>query len=134
MKPLIVSNMKLGDETFDSDVGSWNVTRAKNDCQAGKHKLYLVDVRELYEHNKRVEVDPAKVRSLATDHMGDAPPLILVGDGGKDWLIDGHHRLRALHRIGFAECVAYVIEEKDAEPYRIYYNGERIAPWFKERA
>jgi hypothetical protein len=48
------------------------------------------------------------------------------------WLIDGHHRLRALKRLGDpSSFLAYVIEEKDGAPYRIYFNGERTAPWWR---
>ena len=129
---LVISNLDLGDETFESDVASWNVTRAIRDCEAGKHQRYGVDIAELVKANEPVEVDADKIADMVADPgICEAPPLILVTDDGKDWLIDGHHRLRALHQLGFKECIAYVIAEEDNKPYRVYFNGERVAPWFK---
>jgi hypothetical protein len=131
---LVISNLDLGDETFESDVASWNVTRALRDCEAGKHQLFWVDVVELVKHNEAVTVDAEKVAAMLADpaRMRDVPPLILITDDGKDWLVDGHHRLRALHQLGFRECVAYVIAEQANKPYRVYFNGQRVAPWFKK--
>lgn len=128
---LVLSNMELGDDTFDSDVGSWNVTRAKRDCAAGKHGVHGFDVEEVYSHNANIEVDAGKVDAMVADwpRLLAAPPLIFCMEGKKIFLIDGHHRLRALRRKGVIECAGYVIEENDAKPYRVYFNGKRIAPW-----
>jgi ParB-like chromosome segregation protein Spo0J len=53
-------------------------------------------------------------------------------ENGRIWLIDGHHRLRALAQLGEPEFAAYVIEEAEAKPYRMYFNGERVSPWMKK--
>jgi hypothetical protein len=72
---------------------------------------------------------------LNRERLTNAPPLIFVEDGKSDdgraviWLIDGHHRVRALYGLGYRQCAAFVIEEMDAAQYRIYFNGERTAPW-----
>jgi hypothetical protein len=36
---LVISNLELGDTMFDSDVGSWNVSRAQRDCAA--YRIYF---------------------------------------------------------------------------------------------
>jgi ParB-like nuclease domain len=128
---LVISNMDIGDQTFASDVGTWNVTRALRDCLAGKHRVYLFDVAEVIPYNETVEVETAKVDAMVADpdRLGAAPPLIFAMEAGKLWLIDGHHRLRALARLGAKEFAAFVIEEADTKPYRVYFNGKRVAPW-----
>ena len=64
---LVISNADIGDETFGSDKGCWNVTRAMRDCVAGKHKIYEVTVSDIYEANAAVEVDEEKVSSMVAD-------------------------------------------------------------------
>ncbi|HEY2242728.1 MAG TPA: ParB-like protein [Xanthobacteraceae bacterium] len=132
---LVISNYGIGDDSFCSDVGSWNVTRAARDCAAGKHKTYNFSVAETLAHNAAIEVDAAKVAAMVADkdQLAKSPPPIFVMEDGKIWLIDGHHRLRALAQLGEPEFVAYVIEECDAKPYRMYFNGERVSPWMKKR-
>jgi ParB-like nuclease domain len=133
MKPLIISNMDFGDETFASDVGTWNVTRAKRDCAAGLYRAYTFDVAEALPNNENIEVDLHKVTAMVADRerLFEAPPLIFAMEDGKIWLIDGHHRLRALARLGEPQFLAFVIEEADTKPYRVYFNGNRVAPWMR---
>lgn len=130
-RTLVVSNIAIGDDTFDADVGTWNVSRAQRDCAAGKYQLYVHDVEEVYQNNKQVTVNAAKVAAMIADpnRLFAAPPLIFVSENERIWLIDGHHRLRALRALSVREFCAFVIEEHDAEPYRVYFNGRRIAPW-----
>ena len=131
---MVISNMEFGDMTFTSDVGSWNVTRAVRDCLAGKHRAHLFEVAEALQNNAAIEVDAAKVDAMVADpeRLGAAPPLIFAQENGRIWLIDGHHRLRAWARLGAREFAAFVIEDEDAAPYRIYFNGSRIAPWMEQ--
>jgi hypothetical protein len=140
---LIVSNYFLGDVTFDSDRGSWNVTRAQHDFFAGKHTVYGdFDIDETVAQSCNVSVDEDKIAEMVAhpEALIDSPPLIFVEEGQSEdgrpviWLIDGHHRVRALQQLGFTRCAAYVIEEKDAAPYRMFFNGERIAPWMRRKA
>ena len=128
---LIISNLSVGDDTFDADIGSLNVSRARRDCFAGKYQIYTFDLGEVYANNKNISVDADKVAAMMGDRerLFQSPPLICIGEDERIWLIDGHHRVRALMRLGLRECAGYVIEERDAGPYRIYYNGKRIAPW-----
>lgn len=134
---LVITNAGIGDVTFDSDRGSWNVSRALRDCLSGKHKTYDFDIAETIDASANVTVDERKIDSMVADRtrLSIAPPIIFVIDDrapdGREiiWLIDGHHRVRALHRLGLTRCVGYVIE--DCEPYRILFNGERVAPWCK---
>jgi hypothetical protein len=131
-KPLILSNVDVADIAgviFSNDFGSWNVTRALRDCNAGKHKVYRLDVEPAYEACKRVEVDEAKVRRFMQLPEVLELPLVGVIEGGPLWLIDGHHRLRAMHRLGILEVAAFVIEEADAAPYVVWYNGKRLPPF-----
>jgi len=132
---LVISNLGPGDESFDSDIGSWNVTRAKRDCAAGKHKTYVFDVAETLENNKSIEVDPEKIASMVSmpARLAKAPPLIFIMEHERIWLIDGHHRLRALAQLGKPQFLAFVIEEEDAKPYRLYFNGDRVSPWMKAK-
>lgn len=131
---LVISNLDVGDASFDCDVGSWNVTRARRDCAQGKHRTYTFEVAEVLALNKTVEVDEAKVSAMVADEQRllRAPPLIFAMENGALWLIDGHHRLRALAQIGKRDFVAHVIEEKDSRPYRLYFNGKRISPWYEK--
>ena len=75
--------------------------------------------------------DEAKIETMVADiaRLKDAPPLIFVTERSRAWLIDGHHRLRALARLHFKEGAAFLIEEEHADPYSVWFNGERIAPW-----
>jgi hypothetical protein len=132
-KPLVMSNFDPdADELiYHNDIGSWNVSRALRDCEAGKHKVYLLDVAEAYHANAGVEVNEAKVVAfaevLATG--GEVEPGIGVVEDGKVWFIDGHHRLRALHRMGNKDFVCWIIEEADSKPYIVWYNGQRKPPF-----
>jgi len=134
---LVIKNLDYGDDTFDSDIGSWNVTRAARDCAAGKHKAWEFDVAEVLEASKAIDVNERKVARMAANvkRFKKAPPPIMVVENNRVWLIDGHHRLRALARLKLSPTfLAYVIEEADAEPYRVYFNGERVSPWMKSKA
>ena len=130
-KTLVLSNFDpLTDAIiFSNDRGSWNVSRALRDCAAGKHKLYMIDVAKAYDHNKACEVDKAKVRRFMRMPEVLAQPLLGIIEDAATWFIDGHHRLRALHRLGVAECGAFIIEEADAAPYQVWYNGKRTPPF-----
>lgn len=126
-KTIVVTNTEPSDMLFHNDIGSWNVSRAVRDCKAGKHRQYLQDVAEAYEASAAIEIDEAKVATLMG--VGEFEPLIAVIDGGAMWLIDGRHRLEVYHRRGAKDFLWYVIEEKDAAPYRVLYNGERKPPF-----
>jgi len=127
--PLIMSNADLNDILFHNDRGSWNVTRALRDCNAGKHKIYRIDVTEAYEANKAAEVDDAKVVAfMRMPEVFEHPGIGVIEDGAM-WWIDGHHRLRALYMLGIKEFRAFIIEEADAAPYRVWYNGQRKPPF-----
>jgi hypothetical protein len=131
-KVMIISNVDKDDKTFESDMGTWNVTRARNDCKAGKHKLYGFCVDELYNAIQNVEVDQHKVKIFSSKKiLKELPPIILVGEQGKIWVIEGHHTIHAHRRVGKNRITGFVIEEKDNASYKVYYNGERIAPWQK---
>jgi len=139
---MIISNASPGDVTFDSDRGSWNISRAREDCEAGLHGTpYAHDMAGVIDANERVDVDELKIASMVAnvELLAQAPPLIFVEEGEIDgrpiiWLIDGHHRVRALHRLGVPRCVGWVIAESKSRPYRIYYNGDRVAPWLRQKA
>jgi hypothetical protein len=47
MNVMVISNAEFGDVTFDSDRGSWNVTRALRDCGGGPTGIlvYCADYR-----------------------------------------------------------------------------------------
>jgi hypothetical protein len=130
-KTLVVTNIDpLADELiFCNDKACWNVSRALRDCTAGKHKHYLFDVFEAYQANLAVEVDEAKVECFMRMPKVFEQPLVLIIEGGAAWLIDGHHRLRAMHRLGLKDFAGYVIEEADAAPYQVRYNGKRKPPF-----
>lgn len=129
--PLVMSNFDPLADTiiYSNDRGSWNVSRALRDCKAGKHKTYLIDVPEAYAANKACEVDDAKVALfMRTPGVFEHPGIGVIEDGAM-WYIDGHHRLRALHRMGIKEWFAFIIEEADSKPYKIFYNGQRKPPF-----
>jgi hypothetical protein len=131
---MVISNVDKNDKTFESDMGTWNVTRARNDCKDGKHKLWGFCVNELYNAIQNVEIDQQKVIKFASKKvLKHLPPVILIGEHGKIWVIEGHHTIHAHRRAGKTKITGFVIEEKDNEQYKVYFNGERIAPWQKEK-
>lgn len=125
---LIISNYDpASDEViFTNDIGCWNVSRALRDCNGGMHKCYLLDVAKAHTANAAVEVDEAKVHTFMQLPEVFQWPLLGIIEGGPVWIIDGHHRLRAMHRLGVQDFAAYVIEEKDAGPYQVRFNGQRL--------
>jgi hypothetical protein len=130
-KTLVISNYDpLSDELiFENDRAVWNVSRALRDCAAGKHECWVIDVAQAYENNSAVEVDEAKVvRFMRTPAVFELP-LIGVMEDGMAWMIDGHHRLRALQRLGIKDAVSYIIKEADSAPYKVWYNGQRKPPF-----
>ena len=131
MKPMILSNFdpEADDVMFSSDRGSWNVSRAVRDCEAGKHKLYLLDVEQCYASNTKIEVDEAKVMALMRLPEVVSKPGIAVMEDGRSWFIDGHHRLRALQRLGVKDFACYLIDEKDSAPYIVWFDGQRKPPF-----
>ena len=129
-KPTIVlTNAGPGDVLFHNDLGSWNVTRALLDCKAGKHKLWHEDVEAAYSANSAIAFEHAKVEELLLLRPEDYAPLLAVIENGAIWLIDGRHRLEALHLRREKTFLWYVIEEKDSALYRVLYNGERRPPF-----
>jgi len=131
IRPLILSNFDPATDLviFNNDWGSWNVCRALRDCAAGKHRLYTDDVEACYAHNKKCETEPAKVRFFMRRPDILQLPLLGIIEDGKTWLIDGQHRLKAMHRLKRKTYRLYLIEEADAAPYRIWYNGQRLPPF-----
>lgn len=130
---LVISNMSddPAAEIFTNDDNghSWNVTRAAKDCAAGKHKVYKFEVAQAYAANDGIEVDDAKVGRYMRQPEILTKPAIVIIESGTAWLIDGHHRVRALHRMGVPEFLAYVIEEQDGKAYQVLFNGQRRAPF-----
>lgn len=124
---LIISGLSPSDTTFENDLGTWNVTRAERDCQRGRHKRWLIDTADAYAANIKVEVDEHKIAAMVADpdRLADSPPLISVIENGLMYVIDGHHRLRALHRLGVVDCICWVIEEADTARYKVLFNGKR---------
>lgn len=129
---LVLSNIDTDkDITFDSDIGVWNISRALRDCNAGKHQLWGFDVDELYKAIGGVEVEQKKVLEFARKYRSvlDSPPIILIIEHGKVYVIDGHHRIHAHKRIGVKKIVGFVIEEEVSAPYIVWFNGRRLPPW-----
>ncbi len=125
-KILVMSNYDpFADEMmFTSDKGSWNVTRAQRDCEAGMHgPPWMLDVEECYEANSMVEVDMVKVFKFLQMPEVLAKPGIGVMEDGACWFIEGHHRLRALYIAGVRNFPAWVIN--DPKRYIIWFNGRR---------
>jgi hypothetical protein len=90
------------------------------------HRKWLFTVDELYNCIQNVEVNPRKIkRMIKPGALAKLPPVILIGDAGKIWMIDGHHRIHAYKRAGKLQTTGFVIEEKDSAPYVIWYNGKR---------
>jgi hypothetical protein len=131
---LVLSNVEPNDITFDSDRGSWNITRAIADCKAGKHKMWGFCVNDLYLAIQNVEVSRQKINKFSSSlkKLLDTAPIILIMEEGKLWVIDGHHRIHAHKHANITRISGYVIEEKDSARYIIWYNGERLPPWQKK--
>lgn len=130
---LVISGAGTNDETFTGEFGgrflTYNVSKAGRDCKRGKHgQPYLFEVAPCYAANRNVEVDPDKVARFMTLPKVLATPLIMVIENGAAWLIEGHHRLRALYRLGAEEFLGYVIEEDKRERYLVLFNGKPELP------
>lgn len=75
---------------------------------------------DVYEKRQRVALDkliPTQGKVYADElegrtyelERGLAEPLVVIENGGKILLADGHHRVMAAHRLGIEEMDAYVI-------------------------
>ena len=123
---LVITNAGPMDEVFSNEVGSWNATRAMRDCRAGQYgEPFVMDIGPAVEANRLGETDEAKVLRYMGTPAVLAIPMVLVMENGKGWLIDGLHRLRALHRLGRPEITVYVIPEEHEPTYRVLFNGKR---------
>lgn len=130
---LVISNLGPLDTSFTGEFGgrflTYNVSRAQRDCDTGIHGMpWLLDVEPAYEANKGIEVEEDKVQRFMTMPHVLALPLILIMEGGMSWLIEGHHRLRALYRLGAREFIGYVIEEEHRSKYLVLFNGRERLP------
>ena len=128
--------MELNDKEFAESLGQIGIHYHAR-FLAGKHSAFTFNILETIEASSNVSVSEAKIADMMAnpERLKSAPPLIFVEDGKSDdgrpmvWLIDGHHRVRALYGLGYTQCAAFVIEEKNAARYRLHFNGERTAPW-----
>jgi hypothetical protein len=119
----------LGGTVFQNDRGVWNVTKAAADCRAGKFPLYELDVVEAVAANLPVEVDGKKVEEMTRSPAALKQPLIAVVEDDKLWLIDGHHRLRALAWLNVKKANCFIIPAEDEPKYRVLFNGQRLPPF-----
>lgn len=131
--PIIITGISGDDDTFTGECygtfPTYNVTKARRDCIAGKHgERFVFDVDPAFDANRKVEVDPAKVDRFMRMPRVLATPLIMVIANGAAWLIDGHHRLRALKRQGSDQFTAWVIEEHHRRDYLVLFNGREETP------
>ena len=67
-----------------------------------------VALSELTPTQSRVYTDELEGRSYELEN-GLAEPLVVIDSGGELLLADGHHRVKAAHRLGIEEMDAYVI-------------------------
>jgi IMP dehydrogenase len=67
-----------------------------------------VALSELTPTQSRVYTDELEGRSYELEN-GLAEPLVVIDNGGELLLADGHHRVKAAHRLGIEEMDAYVI-------------------------
>ena len=124
---LVFSNLDPGEHAFTCEWASWNVTRAARDCAAGRYEIVPISIRDAMAANGEITVDETKIAAMLADlkRLMRSPPLIFVFEQGRIWLIDGHHRLHALSRLGYRECAGYLIPEEAGKRYQILFNGER---------
>lgn len=129
MKPndmLVISGLGFGHESFTNDFATWNVTAMWRDCLAGKHgQPWMVDVKEAFAANAGVEVEELKVIRFMGMPEVLSIPCICVMENGMSWFVEGHHRLRAHALLGIRDIAVYVIEEQNADQYRVLFNGKR---------
>jgi hypothetical protein len=115
---LVLNNLEPLDVTFASDEGiAWNVSRLLRDCEAGRiGKLGTFPVVDAYLQNRAVSVDAAKVERYRERPDILARPLLAVMRHGTAWLVDGHHRLRAMKARGWVSFVCWLVTEAEAGP------------------
>jgi hypothetical protein len=110
----------LLDAIYTNDRGTYNVTRALRDCEAGEHRLWRFgNLAGCVTANASVEVDGAKIERFTKAPEILEKPLLFVNEDGRLYLIDGHHRLRAMGKLGRSEFMAYLIEAEQVARYRI---------------
>ncbi len=75
------------------------------DIEEERRQVRLAD---LTPTQSRVYADELEGRQYELEH-GLAEPLVVIDNGGKLYLADGHHRVMAAHEMGLPEMDAYVI-------------------------
>lgn len=132
-RTLVMTGIGPSDDSFSGEFGgrflTYNVSKARRDCEAGKHgKIWMFEVAPAIAGNRMVEVENDKVERFMRHPVVLMSPLILVIDQGAAWLIDGHHRLRAMDRLGIGSFRGWVIEEDKRGDYLVRFNGKPEMP------
>lgn len=106
---------ELADRTYDVD--GILAMIARSDGRYGPHNTVITE--NLIEHISLYEdPDQEYIDNLTPERL--AKPCLIVRDEiGQGHLIDGHHRLRRLHKDGARTFPAYVVPFADAVPYII---------------
>ena len=86
-------------------------------------EIQLIDVSRLHPHPSNSNVMPDQMLEKLAAHLDQTdryPPLIVRvmfgGDGKQYQILDGHHRVKALKKIGRTEvrCVVWEADDKEA--------------------
>jgi len=69
----------------------------------------VVEISKLVPTQSKVYADELRGR-IHEIKRGLAEPIVVIGKGGRFFLVDGHHRVVAAKRLGIKELEAYIIE------------------------
>lgn len=117
---LFLSGAEMTDAIFTCERGSWNVTRALADIAAGKvGDLRSIPVDTALAINNTIDTDPAKVTAFTNNFAALNAPGLLAMRNGLVYVIDGHHRLRARHRMALPTMQCWVLREHEEPAYRV---------------
>jgi hypothetical protein len=114
---LVLSNCEMGDESFETDGLTYNVTRG---YQLGEGP-FLFSVAELIVGSQNYEWDRAHAARLTTARLLD-PLLLLERADSSVILIDGVHRLNRLHQLGRDYVAGFLVRKWMVPQIEIWFS------------
>jgi hypothetical protein len=122
---LTLRDHKSGDEVFQHDEGSWNVTAIREGIDTEPETFKVIDMpltRTFIDYCKlNIGVSIKRARELNHRQVDDPGMIILRQrpEGLNCFMIDGHHRAVRRWRDGKRSMKVFVIAEEVGEMWRI---------------
>ena len=126
---MVVTNAGRGDECYSNSFGHWNVSQALQAASLEGWEVFLTDVATAMEASSNVDVEPAHVEALRVPSARLYRPVLFAETAGGCFLLDGHHRRRALHANGERWVLCRLLKRERERDFAILFNGRRQPPW-----